>query len=355
MRNLDFKQVEIDTVIIHGIGNRTKEEDNFYSTEQLELDEAQKSILMSYYLAPFKKEEYFQFIGNTFMGNTDETDSNQLYNSIKGIHKFPELFVEHSRKIAELLHQVTTHPKIISGELHIVKFSNIIYKDEIISAIGLFKSETTESYIKSIQQPLSINIERQEGMGIKKLDRACLILNTDKKDGYRILNVDKTKGEANPHWTNDFLVIERRKESFFQTVMFIRMAVNFADEALIEENEIDISSKVQYLQNTESFLKNTEIFEFDEFKEIVLSNDKNIIKVFDKSKKDFEDDFDIELGDKFEISNDAIKENTKEFKTTIKLDDNFKISIDGDADEIELGFDEARDKKFYKVYFTEEI
>jgi hypothetical protein len=42
------------------------------------------------------------------------------------------------------------------------------------------------------------------------------------------------------------------------------------------------------------------------------------------------------------------------FKSILKLDKNFHIYIHGRQDLIERGFDEAKGKHFYKVYFEQE-
>ena len=354
MKDLDFKQVEIQDVIIHGVGNRTKEEDNFSSNNVLKLDESQKSILLSYYLSQFKKDEYFEFTGDEFMGNEEGLDSNLIFNNIKDINKSPDEFIEKSKIIAKQLYLATTHPKILSGDLHIVKFSNIIYKDEVITAIGLFKSETEEPFIRVIENGENKEIERQQGLGLKKVDRSCLILNTEKDKGYRILNVDKTKGEVNAHWTFDFLKLKRKQESYSFTNDFISMSISFADEVLIQDNDIKISDQVQFLQRTEAYLIATDELTLDNFSEEVIGN-KEIIKEFEKYIDSFSDDYDIEIMKEFEISNDAVKENKKNFKLILSLDNNFKVNINGDGEDIEIGFDEARDMKFYKIYFKEEI
>jgi len=354
MKDLNFNQTEIENVIIHGIGNRAKDEELFFSYNELNIDQAQMSVLLSYYLNNFKNEEFFEFIGNEFMGNKEGVETNIVYNLIKNINEDPENLISYSQKIANQLFLTTTHPKIPNGELSIVRFSNIMYKDEILSGIGIFKSETTEPYIKTIRNDTNINIERQEGMGLKKLDRACLILNTDKNNGYRILNVDKTKGDINPHWTHDFLMIKRKQESFSFTESFISMVSSFAQEILIDENEVSLENNIKFLQNSKSYLETSEKFDIEEYFSIVINNTE-MEKTFIEYKKDFSESYNIDIIFDFTISKDAIKENKKMFDTVIKLDDSFKIQVTGDPSNIEEGTDKDKDMKYIKIYYKEKL
>ena len=59
------------------------------------------------------------------------------------------------------------------------------------------------------------------------------------------------------------------------------------------------------------------------------------------------------------ISESAIEKAEKNYKRKIKLDYNIEIQVNvRDIDEvdefIEVGFDEATNRKFYKIYFKEE-
>ncbi len=69
---------------------------------------------------------------------------------------------------------------------------------------------------------------------------------------------------------------------------------------------------------------------------------------------DYENEFDTEITDSFEISNAAVKKQARVFKSILKLDKNFHIYIHGSKEMIERGFDEEKNLNYYKVYFKEE-
>lgn len=49
-----------------------------------------------------------------------------------------------------------------------------------------------------------------------------------------------------------------------------------------------------------------------------------------------------------------LRNNQEAIKNIIKLDKNFKITIDGDIRYLEKGFDEHRKLNFYKLFFRDE-
>ena len=349
----DFRQTELEEVIIHKIGNRAKEEDVFLSQDTLKLDEGQKAVLLSYYLNPFKTDEYFQFVGEEAAEEETRFNGNRMYGYVRNLYKEPDNFVEHSQEVAKFLFELSTHPKIISGELHVVRFSNIIIDEEVVSAVGFFKSETKEPFIKLMEVGNSIDVNRQEGISLKKVDRACLILNTDKGNGYKILNIDKSKGDAKPHWQYDFLTIQPRREDFYNTNNFISLIKNFSDEVLVEENNIQPSDQIAFIQRTEDFLKEKDNFTTEEFVEEVIG-DEEITSAFNNYIPNFENDYDIEIKKEFPVSKQAVKSNKKYFKSVIKLDKSFHVYVHTNPDNLEKGFDQARSMKFYKLYYKEE-
>jgi hypothetical protein len=349
----NFKQIELNNLIIHSVGNRSKEEDLFLSQRELSLDEAQKSILLSYFLNPFKTDEYYQFTGEEAADEDTKYQGNRMYQHIQDLIKYPEQFVAISQKIAAFLFDLTTHPKIKNGKLHIVKFSNCILDDEIISAIGIFKSESRDPFIKLYPSGDVVEMERSEGIGLNKLDRACLIFNTNKDTGYKILMQDKTKGDALPHWQYDFLGIKRREEEYHHTENFINLIKTFTEDVLTEENNVEVSDKISFVQRTEDYLKHNDHLSTQEFAEEVIGN-SDIVDAFNNYIPTYENDFDTKVETEFPLSKQAVKQHKKYFKSVIKLDKSFHVYVHTNPENIEKGFDPSRDMKYYKLYYSEE-
>ena len=101
------------------------------------------------------------------------------------------------------------------------------------------------------------------------------------------------------------------------------------------------------------YFKEKETFDFDEFSNEVIGNEKGI-ESFKNFKKNYEDEFETPIADSFDISGAAVKKQARVFKSILKLDKNFHIYIHGNKELIEKGFDEDKSMNFYKVYFKEE-
>ena len=101
------------------------------------------------------------------------------------------------------------------------------------------------------------------------------------------------------------------------------------------------------------YFKEKESFDLNEFSEEVIGNPK-AIESFKNFSRQYNDEFDAELDQPFDISGAAVKKQAKVFKSILKLDKNFHIYIHGNKDLIEKGFDEGKSMNYYKVFFREE-
>ena len=78
-----------------------------------------------------------------------------------------------------------------------------------------------------------------------------------------------------------------------------------------------------------------------------------LIESFNAYKDRYQSERDVVFEDSFEISSDAVKKQSRSFKSVIKLDKNFHIYVHGDRRMIEQGEDEKG--RYYKVYYKEEF
>ena len=81
--------------------------------------------------------------------------------------------------------------------------------------------------------------------------------------------------------------------------------------------------------------------------------DKGLIKSFHAYDEAYRQEHDIDLNDRFDISEQAVKKQARVFKSVLKLDKNFHIYIHGDKQLIEHGV-EKDGRKFYKIYYKVE-
>ena len=92
--------------------------------------------------------------------------------------------------MARYLYEQSEHPNIKRGDLYVVYFKDCILDGETVDAIGLFKSENKDTYIRINHVAGGFSVESQTGMSINKLDKGCLIFNIKKNEGYVACVVD---------------------------------------------------------------------------------------------------------------------------------------------------------------------
>ncbi len=334
------------TIVIHKVGNKSQNDNLILSHTYTEISKEIKSILNEYFLSPFKSEEYYQFYHDSSLS------LNEVYTYVSAIFANPEDLHEQSVNLAKHLYNQSTHPKIKAGEFYVVYFRDCIVNGETLDAVGLFKSENKDTFLKVFPSDDGFEIESEQGININKLDKGCLIFNTEKEDGYIVSVVDNTnKGVEAQYWIDDFLHIRQRQDKYFNTENTLTAYKEFITKKLPEEFDISKADQADMLNRSIQFFKEKDNFQLEEFSNEVLHYPE-YINGFNNYKKQYEQDRDMEIADSFPISDAAVKRQVRNYKSVIKLDKNFHIYVHGDRNMIEQGEDTKG--KFYKIYFREE-
>jgi hypothetical protein len=335
-------------VAIHNIGNKLNNEGFKLSKSLLVTSENINGLLSSYFLTPFKSEEYFNFC------HENDLKYNEVYGFVSGIFDNPETLLEQSINLAKHLYEKSTHPKIKGGEFYTVYFKDCILDGETVDAIGLFKSENKDTFLKVFPTNEGFGIESEKGININKLDKGCLIFNTEKENGYVVAVVDNTnKGAEAQYWIDDFLHVRQRKDEYYNTQNVLTMTKNFVTHELPQHFEVTKADQVDLLNKSVKFFKENENFDMLEFSNEVMAN-PDVIATFNQFKTSFQQERDLDIAENFSISESAVKKQARVFKSVIKLDKNFHIYIHGHRELIEQGTDE-QGRKFYKIYYQEEM
>ncbi|WP_316834030.1 nucleoid-associated protein [Pedobacter nutrimenti] len=349
---ISFFEASLAELSIHRIGN--KSEDEFYVLSEQSLvieDEQLKNLLLQYFLGPYGKvNEIYRF----FHPNED-LNLNEVYHFAESIFEKGESFHDNSQQLAKYLYEISNHPKIKSGELYVAYFENVQIEGELHDAIGIFKSENKETYLKVYPENSGFNVSyEQEAINISKLDKGCLIINTEKDQGYKVAVIDQTNRSAEAvYWKDEFLKLRIRNDNYHQTSNVLGVYKNFVTQKLDEDFEISKADKIDLLNRSIKYFKEKDSFDLDEFSTEVIANAEGI-ESFKNYKKNYEEEFDTAIPDSFDISDAAVKKQARDYKSVLKLDKNFHIYIHGNKELIEKGFDDDKSMNYYKVYFREE-
>ncbi|RYE18021.1 MAG: nucleoid-associated protein [Sphingobacteriales bacterium] len=348
-----FFEALLDTISVHHVGNQSQNEMYALSQQPLQLhDELMKKLLMQYFLTPFEKTNEVYHL----MHNSGDLKLNELHSFATQIFDDTAKFHEVSELIAKQLYNVSNHPKIKPGEVYIAYFKNVQIEGNLLDAIGIFKSETKETYLKVYPDTGGFTMEYEEnGININKLDKGCLIFNIEKENGYKVVVVDKTGSsqDAAVYWKDDFLQLKIRNDNFNKTTNTLGLYKNFVTQKLDDDFDMSKADKIDLLNRSMKYFKEKETFDMDEFTGEVIGNPQ-AIESFKTYKQQYEEEFEMPIADTFEISGNAVKKQARVFKSVLKLDKNFHIYIHGDKDLIEKGFDDGKAMNYYKVYFKEE-
>lgn len=337
----------IKYISVHKVGNKLNNEPMFLSKKQLSFDNELEISLSYYFLSSFKTEEYYRFHHDI------DIKMNEVYSCVSEIFNNPKELQEQSVNLAKHLYNQSNHPKIKSGEFYVVYFTDCNLNGELLNAIGLFKSENRDTFLDVEQSSDGFEIESKQGVNINKLDKGCIVYNTEKENGYVISIIDNTnKGSEAQYWKDDFLSVFVINNNFHQTSQFLGLTKHFVVQQLGEEFEISKADKIDLLNRSVDYFKTHDQFDKIEFEEEVFGESK-VIESFRKFDQTFRQENEVELSDNFVISEQAVKKQARVFKSVLKLDKNFHIYIHGNKELIEQGIDE-NGRKYYKIYYENE-
>lgn len=347
---LNYTNAELRHCSIHYVGNKLNEESIILSESPLNIEIYDlNKALTEYFLSPFANvEEFFEF------WHEADLDLNPIYNYASQLFENNKSFHSISKNIAKHLFQTSRHPKIMGGELFIALLKKCILNNELVEVIAIFKSERKESFIEIESNSKHYHIELNEGVNLNKIDKGCLIMRLANGE-YRIATVDNiNKSNEAQYWKEDFLKVKPFNDQYLNTKNYLTVCKDFVTIQLPEEYDITKTDKIEYLNRSVDYFKQNEEFVEKDFLKKVFE-DKNLISSFTTYKTDLIENEGIDLKNNFEISNSAVKKQARLFKSVLKLDKNFHIYIHGNTELIENGYDNKTGKKFYKIYYDEEM
>ncbi len=347
---LDLSDATIDKIIVHQVGNPSQDGQlNCAKTAFPLNDPTLEEILSRFFLSPFHKKspEFYHF------RHESDLELNEMFHYTGKIFNPDESFELQSVNIARHLYEKSNHPRVKPGELYIVLLNNCMVDDEITDALGIFKSENKDTFLKVYTSGTNCNIEYQDGININKLDKGCLIFNTEKEHGYKMCIIDKTNAEESQFWKDHFLKIAPRDDDFYQTKTAMNLCKSFCNTMLTEDRDVPRNKQLEVKDKVVQYFSDNEAFVAEDFEKEVL-REPEVIDAYRDYRKQFAEQHNLLTRDAFDIAEPAVKKEKKYFKSVIKLDKNFHVYVHGNPNMIEKGFDDVRGKYFYKLYFEEE-
>ena len=335
--------IKISALSVHRIGNKSAVEGVELSKMPVPIDEVLGDVLKSYFMKAFKDEERYTFSHPTSL------DLNAVYSYVSAIFDNEESFHEESINIAKFLYEKSTHPNIKRGDFYVIHFKDCILDGETIDAVGLFKSENKDTFIQLKSIEGGFDVVGQTGMNINKLDKGCLIFNLKRPNGYVICVVDNDNRTDAKYWIDDFLQLKRCTDDYLQTEQVVAMCKSFISQLPVEYDKsmkaVMMNKVVKTLGEESVSVKNISENAFAP---------SGVGDAFMRYADEFQAKQEIIFKDSFHGKTESINNRSVKTITKVRLDNNFEISILGNEDNIERGYDNKKGKKFYILYYDKE-
>ena len=347
---LDFSTTRLVRFAATWVGNKNRYEGVTIPKQTLiPLHAIAEEMLLPAFLKPFEKtEEFFYF-------HHEEDVSNHLvYQRCATIFADPETLNEEVAKLAQQLYEHTDTPKIQGGEFFVAYFEDLLLQNEPVSAIGLWKVQTKDPFLKTERTAESFALNIIEGIPTARPELAALIFNVDEAEGFRVCVLDKvTKKDERSFWKDEFLRLRPIEDNYFNTRHYISLASEFIATKAPIKFGLDRTETIDALNRSGDYFKDNDEFEVDDFAKTLFPEEAQQ-EAFKEFRDEYARAYAVPLDDKFDISDQAVKKEFKVFKSVIKLDKNFHLYVHGRRDLIERGFDDDKGKKYYKVFFDNE-
>jgi len=348
---INLYSTQIESISLHRVGNKNKSEGVFLSEEPFRLNDETTGLLKEYFFKPFreKEESYFK------LANEVDVEFNELYKIATEIFDDPSSAHLNSKKIATHLFEQSNHPHIKSGEVYVGYLTGLLLDNVKVDAIGIFKSELKHDFLQFEEKGSNLNILVQQGININKLDKGCLIFNSDKEEGYKVLSIDSNRYDAK-YWLEEFLGAVPLSDDNFKTKNYLKFCQNFAKDVVLPAE--DKQQEVLFMNRAVNHFAKNDAFEESSFLTEVMENPE-LIPEFKHYKVEKGPKYSIEDVSNFDIANKAVSDARKKIKNVISLDTNIQIKMDFINPEsaekfVEKGWDEERQMYYYLVYFNKE-
>ena len=154
----------IEKMVVHRVGNKNNNEPLKISPAPFMIHGEIGTVLLKYFTSNFKSPQTYHLFSEVNLEN------NLVFQCVKEIFRdINELYAQ-SVKMAQYLYEVSEHPNIKSGELYITYLSQCFIDGDVVDAVGIFKSENKETYLKVFPKGDGFEIESENGIIINKLD-----------------------------------------------------------------------------------------------------------------------------------------------------------------------------------------
>ncbi|QUG41441.1 nucleoid-associated protein [Psychrobacillus sp. INOP01] len=333
---LEVSESKLAKYVVHYVGDTLVFGDEAFSQPEVMLEAAFTQLAFN----KIDLEQQYEFFHESDIG------LNEVYNYVNSIFDQESSFLEQSKHIATHLKSVSQHPNIKNGELFIGLFDNCLWHTEVKKVLAIVKIDEKEMFLDVKNEQNKMVVNGIDGINVKKINNMAIIIDMGPDVAPAVFMKTKKKEDV-VYWQERFLKIKVADEHYHKTNLALTECKNY----IIKEEGYTNTEKLGFLNKTLDYFRNEDEFQVDNYIDTVFEKtDPTQKDIIVNSVKPYET----------VISESAIAKVEKTYKRKIKLDSNIEIQVNvRDIDQveelIEVGYDEATNRKFYKIYFQEEI
>ncbi len=333
---LEVSESKLSSYIVHGIEEQLVLGDEVFSQPEVLLEAAFAQLAFS----KVKFEQQYDFFHETNL------ELNEIYTYAKAIFADEQNFFEESKHIATHLHSVSNHPNIKNGSLFVGLFDNCLVGNESKKVLALVKIDEKELFLDVKSEENKMIVNGVDGINVKKINNAAILIDMGPDEPPAVFLRTRRQEEI-VYWQERFLKVKVADEQYEKT----DLALQEVKKYILKEEEYTNTEKLSLLNKTLDYFRNEESFQVDDYIEEVFETADEVKKsVIINRVKPYETI----------ISESAIEKAEKGYKRKIKLDEHIEIvvnvrDIEAVDQLIETGEDEETGRKFYKIYFEEEM
>lgn len=329
---LDLSNASLQSAHVSHVGNSNRYEGVKIKGFQI-LDAMTEEILLGQITRAFKKPG--------FMYEFDPEKRKDLFGVDEAIREMANSkeYFEHGAhpQLIGSLYEVITNPKVQAGEFLTLFLDNVLYFGQETNVVILVKNAGTEPF-------LSPNPERIVAtFGVKEITTAAIYIQSVDQ----LMIVDKQKSD---YWKNQFLGVKPVQDDYLTT----SMAMDYVSEYLSAKSATDINSYLTRSVKARNYFLNNDYVDIQELAENLFANDENADRLIEEFVADCSNHFTsygFQAVEQFEVSSLAVKDYTKVFTHSLKVDGNFQIAVKENPQNLSIEYDEEAGRKFLKIYF----
>lgn len=306
---IDISATRITKLIVHQIGNQSREEGYVLSKNEADRSPALDELLIKNYLAPLVRQGHpYDF------HHESDLSLNTIYHFSGLIFDNPDNFNIYSQSIAKHLYAASTHANIGGGEFIVILFDNLITETGPEQALGFFRIEGKSDYLDVKDMDGSFSVVERIGISLDKIQKGAITLS----GGKRVYVVDSL-GQKTKYWMNSFL-----KAALSETPKNCAKAAGDFVKAV--SNKVDSTDKaLDFSRKLDESLSGSEAVSMGEIRHLSENylNEEQVSELLD----DVREKAGLGIGDDLSIDSKQLDRYTRDVRTRARLADGVNIVV----------------------------